>query len=136
MTPGVDVSEADVLVIDDEEVVRTGIARVLSGEGLRVALSADAAGALAHPALASCRAVICDLMLPDRSGLELLRDIRRRRPDVPLVCITGYATRDQMELAEQAGATVFLPKPFDEEELLSVVRRALDPGAPALQRRR
>jgi DNA-binding NtrC family response regulator len=127
--------EWDVLVIDDEEVVRGGIARVLSAEGLRVAVAPDAAGALGHAALDSCRVVLCDLMLPDRSGLELLRDMRQRRQDLPLVCITGYATRDQMELAERAGATMFLAKPFDEDELLSTVRRALEPGWPALPRR-
>src|SRR5512141_2784108 len=96
-----------VLIIDDEEVVREGIARVLAAEGLSVATAADAASGLAHPALGDCRGVLCDLMLPDRSGLELMREIRQRRPDLPLIAITGYATREQMELAESAGATSF-----------------------------
>ncbi len=126
----------DVLVIDDEAVVREGVTRVLAADGLAVATSPDTAGGLAHPALAGCRLVLCDLMLPDRSGLELLRELRRRRPELPLIAITGYATQDQMEAAESAGATLFLPKPFDEDELLSAVRRALEPGAPPFARRR
>jgi DNA-binding response OmpR family regulator len=122
--------EWDVLVIDDEEVVRGGITRLLSDEGLRVAGAADAASGLSHAALADCRLVLCDLMLPDRSGLDLLRELRLRRQDVPLVCITGYATRENQALAADAGATTFLPKPFDSDELLSVVRRALGAGGP------
>jgi DNA-binding NtrC family response regulator len=129
-------AEHDVLVIDDEEVVREGIARLLAADGLSVATASDAASGLAHPALAHCRVALCDLMLPDRSGLELLREARARRPDLPLIAITGYATREQMELAEAAGASLFLPKPFDEDELLSAVRRALESGAPAPPRRR
>jgi len=136
MMAGGDQSRWDVLVVDDEEVVRNVAVRVLGAEGLRVVVAQDAGAALAHAALDSCRVVLCDLMLPDRSGLDLLREIRQRRQDVALICTTGYATRDQMELAEQAGATVFLPKPFDEDELLSAVRRALDEGASPPSRRR
>ncbi len=116
----------DVLVVDDEEVVRGGVARVLADEGLRVAHAADAQGALGHPALAACRLVLCDLMLPDRSGVELVRELRARRPDLPVVCITGYATREIVSAATTAGATSVLAKPFDRDELLSVVRRALE----------
>jgi DNA-binding NtrC family response regulator len=133
MTAGVETTW-DVLVIDDEEVVRGGVERLLADEGLRVASAPDAAGALAHPALATCRLVLCDLMLPDRSGLDLLRDLRARRRDLPLVCMTGYATRETSAQVAAAGATLFLPKPFDQDELLSVVRRALESGdarAPA-----
>ena len=115
-----------VLVVDDEEVVRSGVARVLADEGLSVVGAPDAAGALAHPALAECRLVLCDLMLPDRSGLDLLRDLRARRPDLAIVCITGYATREIVAEAAAAGATAFLPKPFDRDELVSVVRSALE----------
>jgi DNA-binding NtrC family response regulator len=122
-----DVPDAcDVLVVDDEEVVRNGVERVLRDEGLRVAGAADARTALAHPALARCRLVLCDLMLPDRSGLELLRELRAAHPRLSVVCITGYATRELVAQAETAGAAAFLPKPFDRDELVSVVRRALD----------
>ena len=65
---------------------------------------------LAHPALASCRLVLCDLMLPDRSGTEVLREMRRRRPQLPVVLITGYATRDQ-RAARTRGRRRRLPAP-------------------------
>ncbi len=117
----------DVLVVDDEEVVRGGVARVLADEGLKVAHAADVQAALGHPALAACRLVLCDLVLPDRSGIELMRELRARRRDLPVVCITGYATGETISAATAAGATSVLPKPFDRDELLSVVRRALAP---------
>lgn len=115
----------DILLVDDEEVVREGARRILEGQGLRVATAPDARQALAHPALARCRAVLCDLILPDRAGTDLLGDIHRLRPGLPIVMITGYATLDQEEQARRAGATEFLTKPFDDSELLACVRRAL-----------
>jgi DNA-binding NtrC family response regulator len=114
----------DVLVIDDEPVVCDAVRRVLEANGLRVATANDAASGLAHPALAVCRLVLCDLMLPDRSGMEVLREVARRRPGVPVLLITGYATSEQAARAHAAGAE-FLAKPFEAEELMDSVRRAL-----------
>ena len=119
--------EWDVLIADDEEVVRKGVQRVLGAEGLRVAAAADARSALTHPAAASCRLALCDLMLPDQSGLDLLRALRAARPGLPVVLMTGYVTADNAAAALAAGAVGFLPKPFDETELLAAVQSAL-PG--------
>ena len=118
-------SGKDVLVIDDEAVVRAAVRRVLEASGLGVATAEDAASGLGHQAIASCRLVLCDLVLPDRSGMEVLREIRRRRPELPVVLITGYATPDHAARARDAGAADFLAKPFDARELLDTVRRAL-----------
>lgn len=120
----------DVLVIDDEPVVRTAVRRVLEANGLRVAVADDAAAGLAHPALATCRLVLCDLMLPDRSGTEVLHEILQRFPRLPVILITGYATPDHATRAREAGATDFLAKPFEAAELMESVRGALA-AAPA-----
>jgi two-component system response regulator FlrC len=118
--------DCDVLVIDDEPVVREAVRRVLEANGLRVA-TADAAGSgLAHPALAACRLVLCDLMLPDRSGFDVLEQVAQRRPGVPVVLITGYATPDHAVRAQEAGAADFLAKPFEAGELMDTVRRVLE----------
>jgi DNA-binding NtrC family response regulator len=122
----------DVLVVDDEPVVGDAIRLVLGHEGLRVACTADAEAGLAHPALATCRLALVDVMLPGRSGFDLLPLLRERRPDLPIVLITGYATPAIAERTHQAGATAFLPKPFDETELLDLVRRVL--GTPDVAR--
>lgn len=127
---------AEVLVVDDEAVVREGVRRVLEAEGLSVAAAADAASALAHPAASTCRLVVCDLMLPDESGLDLLRHLRRSRPELPVVMITGYATADHAQRAHEVGATDFLAKPFTSSELLTVVREALRGRSIATEERR
>ena len=123
--------DPDVLVIDDEPVVREAVRRVLEANGLRVATADDAASGLGHPALRTCRLVLCDLMLPDRSGLDVLHEICDRRPDVPVVLITGYATPDHAARARDAGAAAFLAKPFEARELLDCVQRALGGRAAA-----
>jgi DNA-binding NtrC family response regulator len=118
-------TECDVLVIDDEPVVRAAVRRVLEANGLRVATADDGGLGLASPALASCRLVLCDLMLPDRSGMEVLSELARRRPGLPVVIITGYATPDHAARAREAGAADFLAKPFEAKELMDAVRGAL-----------
>jgi hypothetical protein len=115
----------DVLVVDDEPVVRDAVVKVLCEEGLSVAQAKSAEDALVHPALAQCRLVICDIMLPGQSGLDAARAIRRLRPELPIVLITGYATAGVEGQALEAGATAFLAKPFDVTELLDLVRRVL-----------
>ena len=115
----------DVLVVDDEPVVRDAIRLVLGKEGWRVAVVHDLEAALAHPALESCRLVFCDLMLPGRSGFEAVPALRRRRPELPIVVVTGYATAENAAQALALGAIDFLAKPFDDEELLNRTRHAL-----------
>ena len=120
----------DILVVDDEPVVCDAIVAVLAREGVRAAVAPSAEAALAHPALATCRLVVTDLMLPGRSGIGLTRAIRVLHPDLPIVVISGYATRQNSERALEAGATAFLAKPFDASEMLDLVRRSL--GAPSV----
>ncbi len=115
----------DVLVVDDEAVVRGGVKLVLEPEGLTVAQAATVAEALASDALNECRLLLCDLMLQGESGLEVVSEARRRRPELPIVLMTGYATDDNAALGAQSGATDFLAKPFDDVELLDQVRRVL-----------
>jgi len=115
----------DVLVVDDEEVVRNGVVRILGAAGWRVS-SADSAGAaVSHPQLDRCRLVLCDLMLPDQPGTSVLAALRERGLTTPVVVITGYATSDSIDEALAAGAAAVLAKPFDEEELLAAVGRVL-----------
>lgn len=115
----------DVLVVDDEAVVRGGVKLVLEPEGLTVAQAATVAEALSSEALNQCRLLLCDLMLQGESGLEVVSEARRRRPALPIVLMTGYATDDNAALGAASGATDFLAKPFDDVELLDQVRRVL-----------
>ena len=126
----------DVMVVDDEPVVSDVIRLVLGHAGFEVTAVPDAEAALAHPVLDGCCLVICDLMLPGLSGLDALRIMRARRPELPIVMTTGYATPEQEELVLAAGATAFLPKPFDASELLTLVRRVLSQASAAGEERK
>jgi DNA-binding NtrC family response regulator len=127
-----ELADASVLVIDDEAVVCEGIRRVLEPEGTRVATAGSGAEALTHPALRTCTLAICDLMLPDLPGTELVRVLRDQRRRLPVILITGYATTPPAAFEPGDGPTDFLPKPFEASELIEAVRRVLDRiGAPA-----
>ncbi len=117
--------ELDVLLVEDEPVVREAAARILRPEGLTVDRVEDVAGALARIRKAKHRVVLTDLMLPGFSGFDLLERVTGERPDLPVILITGYATIENALAAFKKGAFDFLPKPFDVPELLGVVRRAL-----------
>ena len=115
----------DVLLVEDEPVVREAVARILRPEGLTLDRVEDVDGALARLRKADYRVVLCDLMLPGFSGFDLLERVTGDRPQLPVILITGYATIENALSAFKKGAFDFLPKPFDVAELLGVVRRAL-----------
>ena len=70
--------------------------------------------------------MLLDVMLPDRSGLELLPELRERDPDLPVVVITAYSSIESAIEAIRAGAFHYLPKPFKNEEVLHLIRRAAE----------
>jgi DNA-binding NtrC family response regulator len=115
-----------ILVVDDESALRLTLQEALSSEGYRVYTAAD--GAEARKIVESSRLtlVLLDLRLPDVEGLELLRWILDRRPDLPVVMITAYSTIETAVAAMREGAADFLPKPFTPSELREAVARALE----------
>jgi CheY-like chemotaxis protein/glycine cleavage system H lipoate-binding protein len=115
----------DVLLVEDEPVVREAAARILRPEGLTLDRVEDVASALARLRRADHRLVVADLMLPGFSGFDLLDRVAGERPALPVILVTGYATLENALAAFKRGAFDFLPKPFDVPELLGVVRRAL-----------
>lgn len=115
----------DVLLVEDDRVVREAACRILRPEGLGVDCVEEVGEAVARLRAAEYRIVLSDLMLPGFSGFDLLERVASDRPQVPVVLITGYATIENALGAFERGAFDFLPKPFDVAELLGVVRRAL-----------
>jgi CheY-like chemotaxis protein len=114
-----------VLVVDDEQVVVEAARRVLGLEGLRPEGVVDGGVALQRLRSRTFDLVLLDLVLPGVSGLDLLRAVVGELPDTPVVVTTGYASSRKCVEVLGAGAFDFLPKPFDVDELLGVVRRAL-----------
>jgi DNA-binding NtrC family response regulator len=117
---------ATVLIIDDEEIIREALEALLVVEGYRVASAATAGQGLDALANRPFDAVLLDLMLPDRNGLEVLEDIRRLDDELPVVMITAFGTIESAVAATKQGAFHYFPKPFKNDEVLAVLRNAVE----------
>jgi two-component system cell cycle sensor histidine kinase/response regulator CckA len=121
-----------VLVVDDEELIRTVAGAVLEGAGFRVLTAADGTEALAayrshlDPAGRSgIDLVLLDYTMPGRTGLEILHELRVLDPAVRVVFSTGYALDSTANQLLAAGAQAFVPKPYRPSELLHTVLEVL-----------
>jgi DNA-binding NtrC family response regulator len=117
---------ARVLVVDDDPGVRYTLREILTSEGLAVDEAADGADALARYDAAPAALVLTDLRMPRIDGMELLRELMRRTPPPRVVLITAHGSERQAVEAMKAGAYDYFKKPFETEELLSVVRRSME----------
>jgi DNA-binding NtrC family response regulator len=114
------------LVVDDDSLIRRSLGEMLRREGYDVVEAASGSEALrvlphANPAL-----VITDFNMPQVDGLQLLREIRARKPDLPVVLVTGYGTVEQAVEAMKSGAYDYVSKPILDDEMKLVVRRAIE----------
>ena len=115
-----------VLVVDDEAAVRGLITRWLSAEGYACAQAADADAALEHLRTRDVHLVTSDITMPGRCGIELLREIRRTYADTAVIMMTGVGQAKSAIEAFTHGASGYLVKPVEREELLFQVRSALE----------
>ena len=120
--------QVNILVIDDEQIMRDGCSRILSKDGWSVLTAENGKKGLeeiqGHPE--GIDAVLLDLMMPGMSGMEVLDQIRTIDPNLPVIVITGYATVESAVEAMKKGAYDFIPKPFTPDQLRIVVKRALE----------
>ena len=98
---------ATILVIDDEEIIREALEALLGAEGYQVRTAATAAEGMDALSNGPVDAVLLDLMLPDRNGLEVLEDIRRLDEDLPVVMITAFGTIQSAITATKQGANTY-----------------------------
>jgi DNA-binding NtrC family response regulator len=119
-------TQVSVLIIDDEEIIREALEALLSAEGYRVRTAATAAEGLDRLGDGPVDAVLLDLMLPDRNGLEVLEDIRRIDEELPVVMITAFGTIESAIAATKRGAFHYFTKPFKNDEVLVVLRNAAE----------
>ncbi len=115
-------AQGAILIVDDEASIRESLQTLLELEGFTVETAATGEEGLAKAAEQPMDLVLLDFALPDRNGLEILRDIRDRDPDLGVIMITAYGTVENAVAAMQAGATNFIQKPWDNEKLLADVR--------------
>jgi DNA-binding NtrC family response regulator len=118
------------LIVDDDAAVRTMLARYLAAVGFTVETAADVPGALAKMTPA-CGCILSDVRLPGLSGIDILREIHTRAPDLPVFLMTGYPTIETIIEAKQHGAAGYFRKPVDLAEVASRLRAHLGEGKHA-----
>ena len=117
----------DILITDDERDIRELIGDILEDEGYgtRLAATADEMAAIADepPAL-----MILDIWLKDSNmdGIDILKTVKREHPDIPIVIISGHGNIEIAVAAIKQGAYDFIEKPFNIDQLLVVIRRAME----------
>ncbi len=118
----------DILIVDDEEDIRDLVAGVLEDDGYSARVAADSDAALAAIADRRPSLVLLDVWLKGSrlDGLDLLDEIKRRDPSLPVLVISGHGNLDTAVTAIRRGAADFIEKPFEAEHLLHLVRRATE----------
>ena len=114
-----------VLVADDDRSIRTVLTQALGRSGYQVRSTGNAATLWRWVEDGEGDLVITDVVMPDENGLDLIPRIRKIRPDLRVVVMSAQSTLMTAVKATQRGAFEYLPKPFDLQELLAVVGRAL-----------
>ena len=132
-------STATILVVDDEELYRRALERILHRAGHAVEMAADASEALAVLGRRPIDLVLSDIQMPGINGIELVRKARELEPDLPCIVMTGYNTPERSIEALRAGAFWYLEKPFEQERLdviRKLVEQAIEHGRLKTQNRR
>jgi CheY-like chemotaxis protein len=124
---------ARVLVLDDEDEVRSVLMRALQRAGHEVLEAADGREGLDVVRTQAIDLVVTDLVMPEVDGLEFMRELARRRPGIPVIAISGggvWDARSLLEVAGALGALRTLSKPFELDAFLSLVAEALATKSP------
>ena len=119
-------AETTVVGVDDDIRIRESIARLAKSAGYTAIMFASAEALLASGALEGAGCLISDVRMPGMDGLELQRLVRTGSPRLPVILISGQLDERVRERALRLGAVAFLYKPFDGEELLRAIQRALE----------
>ena len=115
-----------ILIVDDEPVLRDVLRTLLEQHGYVTHSAVSAAEAVATVAEEEVDLVLLDLMLPDGSGLEVLPQIKAHDPQIPVIMMTAYSSVESAIEAMRLGAFHYVPKPFKHEEVLHIIRQALE----------
>ena len=110
-----------VMVVDDEEMVRKTVTRVLQSEGYEVIDFPDAAPALEEADFAAIELILTDLSMPT-PGEQFIQEVRKRGAKTPIVVMSGHLTEEKVHLLEELGAQAAIKKPFDLPALLQIVQ--------------
>ena len=117
-----------ILIVDDEEDIRESLETLLTLEGYSVDMAVNGTTGLERMAASSYDLVLLDLMMPDKSGMEVLAEVRQRDRDTPIFLITAYGSIEVAIKALKAGASDYFSKPWDNEKLVIEIDRQIAKG--------
>ena len=123
--------QSQVWVVDDDRSIRWVLERALKADGIDVTTFQSADETLVALRRETPSVVMSDIRMPGTDGLTMLGEINSRYPEMPVIIMTAYSDLDSAVSAYQGGAFEYLPKPFDVDEALSLVRRALEQARAA-----
>ncbi|HLB83455.1 MAG TPA: sigma 54-interacting transcriptional regulator, partial [Steroidobacteraceae bacterium] len=115
-----------VWIVDDDRSIRWVFEKALSREGIAYSSFESAQEALSALADGPPQVLVSDIRMPGPSGIELLQRVKERHPAVPVIVMTAYSDLDSAVSAFQGGAYEYLPKPFDVDQAVELIRRALE----------
>jgi DNA-binding response OmpR family regulator len=119
-----------ILVVEDDPAILTGLVDLLEGEGFVVEQATDGAAALARHAEARPDLVLLDVMIPEKSGYEVCREMRRTDPGTPVIMLTAKGEEVDKVVGLELGADDYVVKPFGVKELMARIRAVLRRGRP------
>src|SRR5271165_6419700 len=119
-------SKGSILVVDDESEIREGLELLLTSEGYGVSSAETGESGLAKLGEHPYDLLLLDVSLPDRNGLDMLKEIRLRDPHLSVVLITAYGSIDMARAAFKSGAMDYITKPWSNDELLAQVAQAVE----------
>jgi two-component system chemotaxis response regulator CheY len=114
-----------VLVVDDAQFLRVRLTRMLKEHGYDILEAENGDRAIAQYEANAPDAVLLDITMPEKDGLEVLREIRGKHPDARVVMLTALGQQSIVLEAIKAGARDFIVKPFEQERVLSALQKAL-----------
>jgi CheY-like chemotaxis protein len=117
-----------ILIIDDDDSLRDGLLRTLRKEGYTIMEASGGGRGLKQLERSPVDLVLLDMFMPDKDGLETIRELRRTHPGIRIIAMSGggfKGTVDVLHVAELLGARRTLAKPFTREELLDAVHETL-----------
>ncbi|MSQ89617.1 MAG: nitrogen regulation protein NR(I), partial [Betaproteobacteria bacterium] len=114
-----------VWIVDDDHSIRWVFEKALSREGISYRSFSSVPEALEALADGPPQVLISDIRMPGQSGIELLQQVKEKHPTVPVIVMTAYSDLESAVAAFQGGAYEYLPKPFDVDQAVELIRRAL-----------
>jgi DNA-binding NtrC family response regulator len=118
-------TRVNILIIDDEPSVGDGLRLILESQGYEVVLVVNGLAGIEQARTRRFGFIVVDLLLPDITGLQVIKEIHRRQPETPIVLVSGHGSSQVFAEARSLGAIGALAKPFQPAEILTLITTAL-----------